>query len=159
MPEMSLTEKALLEAISYTPPSSTLAPGPGTNPTDAKAAIRRCSATWQRAFKAYMDESDGGGMEDVWAAKEGNKAYCNAMPLLVGQDGIRDFIACTAYGILIGAIPQDRCSQLLYAAQVALSLLQHQTKQPSPRLVPPSRPAACELPPPPSPENCPEPSA
>jgi hypothetical protein len=50
------------------------------------------------------------------------------MPLLSGVDGVRDFIACTAHGILIGAIPPESSGQVLYAAQVALSFLQYQRK-------------------------------
>jgi hypothetical protein len=50
------------------------------------------------------------------------------MPAPDSLDNIRDFIACTAHGILIGAIPAERSSQLLCAAQVALGLQQFQAK-------------------------------
>ncbi len=49
------------------------------------------------------------------------------MPLLSGVDGVRDFIACTAHGILIGAIPPESSGQVLYAAQVALGFLKYQS--------------------------------
>jgi hypothetical protein len=50
------------------------------------------------------------------------------MPQLSGRESIRDFIACTAHGILIGAIPPQQSGQLLYAAQVALGSLQREPK-------------------------------
>jgi hypothetical protein len=51
------------------------------------------------------------------------------MPMLAGYEGIRDFVACAAHGILIGAIPPERGGQLLYAAQVALNTM-HFAHQP-----------------------------
>ena len=59
----------------------------------------------------------------AWEAEEGGTAYCGAMPMLASYEGIRDFVACAAHGILIGAIPAERSGQLLYAAQVALNVL------------------------------------
>ena len=122
MPKKSLEERALTLAISHVPNSTTLAPGPGVKPSSPKAALRRCCAAWQRAFDAYIEEEgDGDSMDEIFAAKPAGVAYRNAMPMLVGYDGIRDFIACAAHGILIGAIPRDKGSQLLSAARVALA--------------------------------------
>ncbi|HUA98459.1 MAG TPA: hypothetical protein VMA34_09050 [Terracidiphilus sp.] len=99
------------------------------------AAIDRCMKAWQQAYQAEMDScaADARTMgEDPETAQEFDQAYAGhfakeayrkAMPLLAGYEGIRDYIACTAYGILIGAIPPHKCSQLLYAAQVALNAL------------------------------------
>ena len=50
------------------------------------------------------------------------------MPLLAGYENIRDFIACLAHGILIDAIPRDKGGQLLYAAQVAMAVIQRDQK-------------------------------
>ena len=52
-----------------------------------------------------------------------DKAYRNAMPALSGEEGIRDFVACAAHGLLIGAIREERATKLLYAAQVAITTL------------------------------------
>jgi hypothetical protein len=41
------------------------------------------------------------------------------MPPLTGSRNVRNFIACTAYGILLGAIDHKEASKLLDAAQVA----------------------------------------
>ncbi len=128
MPQESLEEQALIEAISDVSPATTLNPGPGPNPSSPKAALRRCCAAWQRAYKAYMENSGGSSTDEVIAAHLGHKAYRNAMPTLSGHDGVRDFIACAAHGILIGAIPENKAGQLLYAAQVALATIQRERK-------------------------------
>jgi hypothetical protein len=47
------------------------------------------------------------------------------MPSLSGPDNIRDFIACVAHGMLIGAIRDTDGARLLYAAQVARGALQN----------------------------------
>jgi hypothetical protein len=130
MSQLSTTELALIEAISYVSPATTLSPGPGPNPSNAKAALKRCCSAWQRAFKAYDKDSFCENMSGVFAAKDAGNAYCNAMPMLAGYEGVRDFIACAAHGILIGAIPPEKSGQLLYAAQVALATLQFEPKPP-----------------------------
>lgn len=43
------------------------------------------------------------------------------MPPLSTRDSCRDFIACIAQGMLLGAIPEKEGGKLLYAAQVALA--------------------------------------
>jgi len=70
-------------------------------------------------------------MESTWAARDASVAYRNAMPLLAGYEGARDFVACVAHGILIGAIPENKAGQLLYAAQVALATIPHERKSSS----------------------------
>jgi hypothetical protein len=144
-------ENALVRIITEPEDSTNLDPGPPARSTTARAALRRCCSAWQRAFNQYLkeeqeaiareiekngvdhddedeDEDDSCSLSLVFAARQAAPAYCNAMPVLEGYDGIRDFIACTAQGVLIGAIPPQRSGQLLYAAQVALSTLQAQPK-------------------------------
>jgi len=95
------------------------------DPIQASAAIERCCAAWQRAYKASMKKKNSSrGL----ATYKAGPAYCKAMPALAGRDSIRDFIACAAHGILIDAIPVKRANQLLYAAQVALASLPHEPK-------------------------------
>jgi len=109
-------------------------PAIDSNSKHTRAAIKRCMAAWQRAFDASMAEMaadpeiDDHYFDDVGAAFDASPAYCKALPALVGQDGIRDFIACVAQGILIKAIPEKRANQLLYAAQVALASLNSEQK-------------------------------
>jgi hypothetical protein len=120
MNSKSTSELGLVEAI----PLPALDP----NPKRSQAAIKRCCAAWQRAFDAYLETTDGDSTARVVAACEAGPAYCKAMPPLAGYESIRDFIACTAHGILIEAIPQKRANQLLYAAQVALATLYREPK-------------------------------
>ena len=133
MPRKSLEQRALATALAYVPSATTLAPGPGFSagpaPTSPKPAVRRCCAAWQRSFDSHMKASEkANSFDEIFAAKDAAEAYCNAMPMLAGYEGIRDFIACLAHGILIGAIPRDKSGPLLYAAQVGLASLHHQPK-------------------------------
>ncbi|MDR3773264.1 MAG: hypothetical protein P4L26_07950 [Terracidiphilus sp.] len=79
-----------------------------------------------------MDDHDGSTGDAIWAQTPASKAYCNAMPMLVGYEGARDFIACAAHGILIGAIPREKGGQLLSAARVALAAIQREREPPKP---------------------------
>jgi len=66
----------------------------------------------------------------VNASIEADLAYRNAMPPLSGQSNIRDFIACTAHGLLVGIIQYEDASKLLSAARVALVALRNQPAPP-----------------------------
>ena len=111
-------------------PSSTtkFEPGPQTRPSSPKAALRRCCAAWQRAYDVKLGELKGAGEAKFHASRAGAEAYRNAMPMLAGYDGIRDFVACVAHGMLIDAFRLDDARQLLYAAQVANGALNHAPK-------------------------------
>lgn len=124
MTESTLMERALSLALDNPEPPTALPASPAISES-TQAALRKCRAAWQRAFNACLRDCEGepDSVDRALAAKEAGKAYSGAMPLLAGPDGIRDFIACAAHGILIGAIPPDRSGQVLYAAQIALSLL------------------------------------
>jgi hypothetical protein len=128
MPRKSLVDRAVDIALSYVPPATSLDPGPGLAPGPASAsprtALRRCCAAWQRAFDGYMQSiKRKDDMDQIFAAQAAATAYCNAMPMLAGADGVRDFLACVAHGILFGAIQREKSTQLLYAAQVALGTI------------------------------------
>ncbi len=110
------------------------APGPGPGRSVACKAIKRCCSAWQRAFNAAMKNPENDFNRESNAEEAANNAYCTAMPVLAGYEGIRDFIACAAHGILLGAISEQKSGQLLYAAQVAITSLSReprpQKKQP-----------------------------
>jgi hypothetical protein len=97
-------------------------------PKQSRAAIKRCCAAWQRAYDAFMEGKQGSSVEKAYAKHKAAPAYCEAMPTLAGYESIRDFIACAAHGILIDKIPEKKATQLLYAAQVALSSLKQEPK-------------------------------
>ena len=128
MTAISKAELSLILAAPTPQPASAPAPRLKPDPINARPAVRRCMAAWRRSFNAYMEDSDGNHTDKIFAANEADKAYCNAMPLLSGYESIRDFIACTAHGILIGAIPPQKSGHILYAAQVALSTLHYEPK-------------------------------
>jgi len=117
---MSNTAKAKLSLIPSNP-TPALPIGPEPKPT--RSAIKRCSAAWKRSFDAFMESAPKSGFNKLYASQEAAEAYCRAMPPLTSHESIHDFIACTAQGILIGAIPSKQAGQLLYAAQVALASL------------------------------------
>ena len=125
-----MTQKSTPELASdETNPPST----PDPNPKQARAAVKRCCAAWQRVFDEYMKKNAKGSSTDkIFAAHEAGPAYCRAMPTLAGYESIRDFLACAAHGILINAIPEKRANQLLYAAQVALATLNCEPKSRKP---------------------------
>jgi hypothetical protein len=91
-----------------------------TNP-----AIARCCEAWKRRYEAEKSN----GESDVFAAHYGDESYRDAMPALKDYEGIRDFIACTAHGMLYEAIQYQSGTQLLYAAQVALTTLRYQPQK------------------------------
>lgn len=124
---MRINEAALIKVLSEPRTSTTLDPGPVLHSTSARTALRRCMNAWQRTFDAYKKPDIEDGLEQVVAAHLAGPSYRNAMPLLTGYEGIRNFIACAAQGILLGAIPHQMGGQLLYSAQVALATLQHET--------------------------------
>jgi len=110
-------------------------PGVQSNARQIRSALRRCNDAWKRAYDACLQkEKIEPGQEDTFwhaqAAKPAAAAYCRAMPLLFGSGNIHTFLACVAHGILIGAIPREKGSQLLYAAQVAHSTI---LRTPAPR--------------------------
>lgn len=104
-------------------------PAPDQNLRRTRAAIKRCCTAWQLSYDAYLEDTDGSGTDKIFAAHLAGPAYCNAMPPLTSLASIRDFIACTAHGILIEAIPQKMANQLLFAARVALSALRREPKK------------------------------
>ena len=120
MTQNAATELTLVEAIPL--------PVIDLNPKQARAAIKRCCAAWKRSYDAYLESTKGSGRDTIYAAHQACPAYCKAMPPLAGYENIRDFIACAAHGILIGAIPEKRANQILYAAQVALASLHYEPR-------------------------------
>jgi hypothetical protein len=88
----------------------------------ASPAVARCVEAWTSVFQAEIARSNSRAI----AAYKAGKAYRIAMPLLSGYENVRDFVACTAHGLLIGAIDGSQSSKLLYAAQVALTTVRSQ---------------------------------
>ena len=125
IPSSMFTEPAIFESRSK-----------GANAALQNPAVARCCEAWQRAFQDVMSKTDNERDARDWA----EKAYRNAMPALSGEEGIRDFVACAAHGLLIGAIKEERATKLLYAAQVATTTLAraHRANNPGKGLSTPS---------------------
>jgi hypothetical protein len=113
---MALPTLVLLESSSAT-----------TNP-----AIAKCREAWLHRFEAGISRKEG----NVLAAYYADAAYREAMPPLIDHDSIRDFIACAADGMLVDTIDFQNGTQLLYAAQVAMSTLNRKPRE----TMPPGRP-------------------
>jgi hypothetical protein len=94
----------------------------------ANPVIARCCEVWRNRYKVEKSS----GKNDVLATQYAGISYRNAMPPLLGYEGIRDFIACAAHGMLIGAIPHQDGTRLLYAARVALAALHSQPRETRP---------------------------
>jgi hypothetical protein len=95
-------------------------------PVFANPAIARCCCASARAYKAALAQGKGKGSSDL----DAEQAYRRAMPPLSGSENIRDFIACVAHGMLIGAIEGPDGARLLYAAQVAATAVRSQPAPP-----------------------------
>ena len=86
------------------------------SPALANRAIARCARAFEDAYRACIQRRG-----TKFEAKDlADEAYRAAMPPLTSRDNCRDFIACVAHGILLGAIYDKNSGKLLYAAQVAL---------------------------------------
>jgi hypothetical protein len=88
-----------------------------SNPSFSNPAVAHCTKAWKKTFRAET----GAGLNEVSAAYRAAEAYRAAMPALSTRESCRDFIACVAQGILLGAIAEKHGGKLLYAAQVALA--------------------------------------
>jgi hypothetical protein len=78
-----------------------------------------CRAAWSDAYA----EANGKGLPTAKALRMAQVAYKLAMPKLDSLPSIRATIAAIAQGIQLEVFDGRDGSQLLYAAQVALSVL------------------------------------
>ena len=121
MPKTNTAELTLVESTPTPTPSATPVPAFDPHPIQTRPAYKRCMAASQRTFNKALEGTEANDIDRVLAADEAGESYCKAMPLLSGYENIRDYIACAAHGMLIGAIRPYRCSHVLYAAQLALA--------------------------------------
>ena len=96
------------------------------NPPARNPAVLHCCQVWQSSIQYSLEKK----MDRYDTKVRANAAYRNAMPDLSGYENIRDFIACTAHGMLIGVVDSIEGPKFLYAAQVALGALRHEPKEP-----------------------------
>jgi hypothetical protein len=82
-------------------------------------ALDHCKAEWSRAYALAQEK----GLPAAKALRMACVAYKLAMPKMDSLPAIRAAISCTAQGITLEVFDGRDGSQLLYAAQVALSVL------------------------------------
>jgi hypothetical protein len=70
-----------------------------SSPIPENPAIARYYSEWQRVYKKEKAK----GQHWVLAVNSAGQAYRSVMPPLTGKENIRDFVACVAHGMLIGA--------------------------------------------------------
>jgi hypothetical protein len=97
--------------------------------TAHNAAVERCCQARDRA----IDAAGPLGLDKYQIKECGEKAYRAALPHLSGYENIRDFIACISHGVITGDIHPIEAPGLLYAAQVAISALRLEPKEPKDR--------------------------
>jgi hypothetical protein len=81
-------------------------------------ALEHCTAEWMRAHDLALEH----GKTKAEAVRMAQVAYKLALPTMINKAAIRAAIACIAHGVALEVFSGRDGSQLLYAAQVALSL-------------------------------------
>jgi len=93
-------------------------------PSLQNPAVALCAGGWEKTYRATLQKTGS-----LYSAKRiAAVVYRMAMPPLTGHQNICDFIACTGYGMLAGAIKPEYGTKLLYAAQVALQAVPKKAK-------------------------------
>jgi hypothetical protein len=126
-PQVPAEEENKMTEITETTVAPSKADGP--SPVPVNPAVACCMDAWARAYKAQKAKRK----TDFAASQVAEKAYRDTMPPLSGYDNIRDFIACVANAMLIGALSDNKGTKLLYAAQVALTTVRRQPASPKPK--------------------------
>jgi hypothetical protein len=88
-------------------------------------ALIECQQAWRDAFKLANEK----GLNPARANRMAAVAYKLAMPSMRDLSSIRAAIACVAQGITLEVFTGRDGSQLLYAAQVAMSVLNQKGKK------------------------------
>jgi len=83
-------------------------------------AVEHCKAEWTRAYELAKAK----GLQTAKGLRMASVAFKLAMPNMDSRGNIRAAIACIAQGIALEVFDGRDGSQLLYAAQVAISLNQ-----------------------------------
>jgi hypothetical protein len=92
---------------------------PRDNTSRIDRALYECKDRWTTAYTVAQNK----GLSAQKAMRMASVAYKLAMPKMDTKPGIRAAIACIAQGIQLEVFDGRDGSQLLYAAQVALSTL------------------------------------
>jgi hypothetical protein len=83
-----------------------------------ESAMTHCKAEWTRAFELAQKK----GLPAMRAQRMAAVAYKIAMPRMTNLTSIKAAVACVAQGIQLEVFDGRDGSQMLYAAQVAISI-------------------------------------
>ncbi len=89
----------------------------------SERAMLACRDAWEESYKLAQEK----GLPAAKALRHAQVAYKLALPKMDSLQAIRAAIACIAQGIALEVFDGRDGSQLLYAAQVAISL--HQKRE------------------------------
>jgi predicted lipoprotein with Yx(FWY)xxD motif len=113
-----ITQQALaVQSLTLALEANAMPPRDRTSRTDK--ALTHCKGEWTRAHALAQQK----GLTATKALRMASVAYKLAMPKMDSLPTIRASIACIAQGITLEVFDGRDGSQLLYAAQVALSVL------------------------------------
>lgn len=107
---------AILHAPALAIHASAAPPRDRTSRTDR--ALAHCKAEWDHAYQLAQEK----GLPAARALRMACIAYKLAMPKMDSLPTIRAAIACIAQGVTLEVFTGRDASQLLYAAQVALTV-------------------------------------
>jgi hypothetical protein len=110
---------ALIQRVATNVAISATAAPPRDRTTRTDRALAHCKDEWTRAF----DLAHSKGLTGPKALRMAQVAYKLAMPKMDSLPTIKAAISCIAQGITLEVFDGRDGSQLLYAAQVALSVL------------------------------------
>lgn len=148
MSEITPAGAANASAVSFAPETAASTPAeaqPHRNP-----AVRRCLEAYTRTYKAELARRRGREFAEDEAERAAALAYRRAIPDFTDPESIRDFIACVTNGLVLSILFHGDATQLLYAAQVAITA---RPKDPRPVGRPRQESSAVNPPPqPPTPE-------
>lgn len=100
-------------------------PPPRDRTSRIEKAVNLCKAEWNQAYQVGKEN----GLQATKALRMASVAYKLAMPKMDSLPAIRAAIACIAQGIALEVFDGRDGSQLLYAAQVALSILKSEKRK------------------------------
>jgi len=93
-----------------------------TVPAQANPAVYLCC----RAALLEYTQAKRDGDSTARAHERMARTFRLAMPPLIGDRKVRDFIACATHGMLLGLLKPEEATKLLYAAQVGPHRPPHQ---------------------------------
>ena len=92
---------------------------PALTAPEPNPAVAWCRQAYIKAYK----ESKSNGNREFEAERHAADAYRKAIPPLCGAENIRNFIACIARAMLTKMMNGADATRLLYAAQVAHTVI------------------------------------